>query len=128
MAIPGAETIKNLVPGAGFLKKIFTLGAIGTIATAGGMLLLPITGAVAGGAFATAGATNASVLGSFWATLFTSTTGEIGLTAGLTKIFSGFGALFNSGAAVLTAGFNAVSTGSAPFSAMNTALFAPVAG
>ncbi len=102
------------------LKTIFTMGAIGTVMTFGGTILLPFFGASAGGAAAATGATNASVLGSFWAPLFTSTTGEMGLTAGLGKMASGVGAFFNSAATVVSAAFD-------PSTTMKEALFAPVA-
>lgn len=103
------------------LKTIFTLGAVGVAATLGGTLLLPFFGCAAGGAAATAGATNASVLSSFWSPLFTSTTGEIGLTAGLSKIFSGFAALGKSAFAVGSAAVD-------PTITVMDALRAPFAG
>lgn len=84
----------------------------------GGTVLFPFLAASAGGAAAATGATNASVLGSFWAPLFTNTSGEVGLTAGLGKMVDGLGALFNS----------AVDVGSAAFDPSRTfkeALFSP---
>ena len=86
----------------------------------GGTILMPFFLTSAGGAAAATGATNASVLGSFWAPLFTSTTGEMGLTAGLGKMASGVGAFFNSAATVVSAAFD-------PSTTMKEALFAPVA-
>jgi hypothetical protein len=104
------DSVKNAVKGNFNLKTIFTLGAVGTVATAGGMLLAPFFAASAGGAAVAAGATNGSVLGSFWAPLFTSTTGEVGLTAGISKMFAGVGALAKSGWAVVSAAWDPTQT------------------
>lgn len=109
------------------LKTVFTLGVFGTIATAAGTLLLPFFGNAAGMAVAQAGATNLSVLTSFWSPLWTGVDGTVGLSAGLGKVFNGLGALGQSGGAVLSAAFNAFSAGTSPLDAMGAALAAPAA-
>lgn len=116
------------MPGLPSLKTIFTLGAVGTVATCGGMLLLPFFGTAAGAAAATAGATNGAVLGSFWAPLFTSTAGEVGLTAGVGKIFAGLAALGKSGFTVAAAGVQGGASGGlgSVIPSISHALAAPV--
>ncbi len=118
--------VANTVKSAFSLKNVFTLGAVGSAMVAGGYLLAPFVVASAGGAAATAGATNASVLGSFWAPLFTNTTGEVGLTAGLGKMAGGLMALAKSVFAVGSAGVSAIPAGGlSPWEAMSNALTAP---
>jgi hypothetical protein len=109
------------------LKNIFTLGVVGTIATAGGMILGPIAAACAGEAAAAAGATHATVLGSLHSTLVTSTAGEVGLTAGIPKMAAGVVAWFKSAFTVASAGLGAIPAGGmSPLEAMQEALFSPI--
>ena len=95
-----ANSVKDTVKRNFNLKTVFTLGAFGVAATAGGMLLAPFFATSAGAAVAHAAATNGTVLTSFWSPLFTSVTGEVGVTAGLGKMASGVGALGKSAFAV----------------------------
>lgn len=121
-----AETVKGFFSWK-TMKTILTLGVVGSVATAGGLILLPFFGVAAGGAAATAGATNGAVLGSFWAPLFTSTAGEVGVTAGISKMFSGYAALAKSGWSVASAGGNAAMNGGSVIGAVQSALAAPAA-
>lgn len=107
-------------------KSLFTLGAFGVVATAGGMLLAPFFAASAGAATVT-GATNASVLGSFWAPLVTSKTGEIGVTAGLSKMGTGIVSLGKSAWAVASSSVSALYNGKEFIPAVKAAFAAPAA-
>jgi hypothetical protein len=79
------------------LKKLFTMGAIGTAITLGGVLLLPFVAKTAGAAAIMPGATYGSVASSFHLPLFTdAATGATGVMAGVSDMAHGVPALAKS--------------------------------
>ena len=80
---------------SGFLKKVFTMGVIGTAITFGGMALMPFFTASAGTAIGTAQVAGTTVsngqaiLGHWYQTFFTGADGTTGLSAGLSKMWLG---------------------------------------
>lgn len=108
-------------------KTILSMGAIGTVATLGGTILLPFVGASAAGAAAT-GATNAGILTSFWSPLVTDpVSGSMGLTEGFNRIVSGFGEFGEAALEVIKSGLNPAD-GLSPMAAMKETLALPATG
>lgn len=85
----------------GFLKTLFTMGAVGTALVAGGLLLAPFFTASAGTAAAVAGgvgsATPWQIYSSFYTPLFTNAaTGNVGIIPGLVNMGNGISAWFQA--------------------------------
>ncbi len=99
-----ASSVKDAVKSHMNLKTLFTLGAVGTVITASGLLLGPFLAASTGQVVLNAAAaTNGAALGAFHSTLFTNATGQLSASGALAKMGHGIVGLAKSSGAVIGA-------------------------